>query len=375
MSNHDADDDLEKAISLGSQLIYEILSSSPSDLPKLKKLVDDGAALWYRQDDDGGLSALHAACLVESPELVQFLIDKGAIWNSVDDVGNTAADIALSLNDEVSYRIIRDAGLRSEFLLQVLSNDEDSAPNVLRNVDNGAFGSTDAFLDSSLVYSRDEFGQEICGVKSGDETVGVMMGWERGIMETTVEKLCADHPLKASGLRVLNIGFGLGIVDTLFQSIDPPPSLYTIIEPHKDVLAHMRATGWYDRPNVKILEGRWQDFVEQSDIYGNGGWDVVYIDTFAEGYEELKKFFDVLPDLLSGPEARFSFFNGLGATNWLFYDVYTQLAELHLKDAGVEVEWSDVDVEDGSAQDRWGDTKSYFKARLYRLPIGKMVAM
>ena len=47
----------------------------------------------------------------------------------------------------------------------------------------------------------------------------------------------------------------------------------------------MRATGWYNRSNVKILEGRWQDFVEQSDIYGDGGWDVVYIDTFAEGYE------------------------------------------------------------------------------------------
>jgi hypothetical protein len=31
----------------------------------------------------------------------------------VDDVGNTAGDIALSLNDAESYRLIRDAGLRS----------------------------------------------------------------------------------------------------------------------------------------------------------------------------------------------------------------------------------------------------------------------
>jgi len=170
----------------------------------------------------------------------------------------------------------------------------------------------------------------------------------------------------------------------------------------------MRSTGWYDRPNVKILEGRWQDFVTQSYIYGEGGWDVVYIDTFTEGYEgnawhsypaiilnallaELKRFFDILPDLLSGPESRFSFFNGLGATSSfdhcfvtrsltvpastdsVFYDVYTQLAELNLKDSGINVEWIDVENEDGSDQDRWGDTKSYFKNRIYRLPVGHMM--
>jgi hypothetical protein len=31
----------------------------------------------------------------------------------VDNAGNTAGDIALSLNDEESYRTIRDAGIRS----------------------------------------------------------------------------------------------------------------------------------------------------------------------------------------------------------------------------------------------------------------------
>jgi type IV protein arginine methyltransferase len=53
--------------------------------------------------------------------------------------------------------------------------------------------------------------------------------------------------------------------------------------------------------------------------------------------------------------------------------VYTQLAELHLKDAGVEVEWTDVDVDDNAMENRWGDTREYFKVRYYRLPVGKMV--
>lgn len=58
-----------------------------------------------------------------------------------------------------------------------------------------------------------------------------------------------------------------------------------IIEPHRDVLAHMHTHGWYDRLGVTILEGRWQDFIESGEIYGQGAWDVVYVDTFAEGYE------------------------------------------------------------------------------------------
>ena len=41
---------------------------------------------------------------------------------AVDDLGNTAGDVALSLNDEVSYRIIRNAGLRSGgiYMAQIL---------------------------------------------------------------------------------------------------------------------------------------------------------------------------------------------------------------------------------------------------------------
>ncbi|KAF8516042.1 arginine methyl transferase [Gautieria morchelliformis] len=368
----DGDSEVDTAIRLGSHLINTIFSSLPSDIPVIQSLVKAGAPLWY-QDEAHGFSALHAACFVENPEMVQILIENGAVWNSVDELGNTAGDIALSLNDEASYRIIRDAGIRSEYLLQVLSSKSGSPSAVVRSPDDGPFSSTEAFLDSKLFFSHDAHGQEICSVVYGNETVGVMMGWERPIMQSTVHKLCQTHLPRTSGLRILNVGFGLGLVDTLFQALDPPPSQHMIIEPHRDVLTHMHRRGWHDRPGVTILEGRWQDFVESGDIYGEGGWDVVYADTFAEGYEELKNFFDIVPDLLSGPEAQFSFFNGLGATNALFYDVYTQLSELHLKDAGVDIEWTDVDVEDDVAENRWGGTREYFKVRLYRLPVGKMI--
>lgn len=52
-------------------------------------------------------------------------------------------------------------------------------------------------------------------VTVGEEEVGVMMGWEQEIMESTAKKLCQNHE-NADNLKVLNIGFGLGMVG------DPP---------------------------------------------------------------------------------------------------------------------------------------------------------
>lgn len=58
-----------------------------------------------------------------------------------------------------------------------------------------------------------------------------------------------------------------------------------IIEPHPDVLAFMRMNGWYDKPNVKIIEGKWQDFVDGEELLSFGGFDAIYTDTFSENYK------------------------------------------------------------------------------------------
>lgn len=71
-------------------------------------------------------------------------------------------------------------------------------------------------------------------------------------------------------------------IDTLIQSHLRPTS-HVIIEPHPDVLAHMRECGWYDKPGVKILEGKWQDFIESEELMSEG-FDVIYTDTFSEQY-------------------------------------------------------------------------------------------
>lgn len=55
----------------------------------------------------------------------------------------------------------------------------------------------------------------------------------------------------------------------------------------------------------------------------------------------------------------------------LFYDVYTHLAELHLAELGIDIEWEDVDVASQEGV-RWGNTQGYFSMRLYRLPVGRV---
>lgn len=47
----------------------------------------------------------------------------------------------------------------------------------------------------------------------------------------------------------------------------------------------MRQLGWYEKPGVKILEGKWQEFIESEELIATGGFDVIYTDTFSEDYQ------------------------------------------------------------------------------------------
>ncbi|TFK75358.1 hypothetical protein BDN72DRAFT_513910 [Pluteus cervinus] len=370
-SAQEVDDGLDTLALLGEHLINSILEQEP--LPVLTSIIENGAPLWY-QNQAEGISCLHAAAYIQDVDLVKLLVEKGAVWNSVDYLKHTAGDIALSFNNVDIYALIRDAGIRSELLLSRLSSQTSlqatDSTTILRQADNTGAGSLDTFLSSRLRFTVDGHGQSICSIDVEGEEIGVMMGWEAGIMQETVRRLCQGHK-NDKELKILNIGFGLGIIDTLFQSTRTRPTKHVIIEAHPDVLQHMKQLGWYDKEGVEILEGKWQDFIREEGLLGGNSFDVVYTDTFSEDYEELHRFFKYLPMLFSGSGSRFSFFNGLGATNAMFYDVYTHISELHLSQVGLDVEWSDVDV--GESRDsRWGSSRQYFSLPTYRLPIAKL---
>ena len=74
-------------------------------------------------------------------------------------------------------------------------------------------------------------------------------------------------------------------IDSLFQELPTLPALHVIIEPHPDVQQYMKSQGWYSKPNVRILEGKWQDYIDSPKLLGVGGFDVIYTDTFSEEYK------------------------------------------------------------------------------------------
>jgi hypothetical protein len=132
----------------------------------------------------------------------------------------------------------------------------------------------------------------------------------------------------------------------------------------------MRHSGWHKRPGVHILEGRWQDILcdtqytprshegladEPFDI---GKFDIVYFDTFMEGYRGHMEFIKHVPRLLRGSGSRFSFFNGHGQKLEELYKVrlmdcivcgdpiinvmikvYLEVERLHHNDVGLNTEW------------------------------------
>lgn len=84
-------------------------------------------------------------------------------------------------------------------------------------MDDTAAGSSENFLSSRLRYTKEETGQDICFIDVDGEEIGVMMGWETPIMVETVQSIHDTLP-ERDNLKVLNVGFGLGIVSFLCLS-------------------------------------------------------------------------------------------------------------------------------------------------------------
>lgn len=106
------------------------------------------------------------------------------------------------------------------------------------------------------LQQRVEYGE---GRLMDEESKGVMMAWENPLMEAHAKAICSQ------GGDILNVGFGMGLVDTAIQGHNP--TSHTIIEAHPDVYKQMLATGWAKKPNVRILFGRWQDVLPQLSTY------------------------------------------------------------------------------------------------------------
>lgn len=84
------------------------------------------------------------------------------------------------------------------------------------------------YLRSNLTYSGDRL--------LDSDRNAVMMDWETEIMKTSADKLCPRQ-----GLRTMNVGFGMGIVDSMFLANSPTE--HHIVEAHPQVIARMKDQG------------------------------------------------------------------------------------------------------------------------------------
>lgn len=338
-------------------------------------------------DDDEDDDEEEDGLVAEARACIQEIFFSGAIWNDVDSNNETPGCTAWRLGHKQLYRMFVEAGVRAEMLFglmdgyEQLSSGEDDeeladaddveaeADNEEEEEDDTVTGdndgvpaqfvppdagekavTSDQYLQSTVTYDGDKL--------LDDDLNGVMMAWETDIMRRSVDALV---PGAEKGKRILNIGFGMGIVDGMFAELEP--AKHHIIEAHPGVLAHVAKGGtkfgadWEARgpePGAyKMFAGKWQDvmhqLIEQGELY-----DAVYFDTFGEDYAELRKFFtDYIPILLD-MEGRFSFFNGLGADRRVCYDVYAHVVDLHTTEAGLDTEWQDLAV-DMSQLDKAGE--------------------
>lgn len=389
-----------------------ILAASRHDVPKLRRLVRTHEAVARPanvKDPESGITPLHAAIEACEPEderevngapngnypqangtetqsdtvrsaveTVKFLLGEGAIWNDLDANDETPGCVARRLGLRELYDMMVDAGVRAELLLNRLDgyeplpegdeeeeeqteqaqsepqSEEPTATATATTEPTDPSTTNTQYLSSNLTIQPDRI---LDAAQNG-----VMMAWERDIMAKTAQKL-----LPRQGLRVLNIGHGMGIVDESFQTHSP--SAHHIIEAHPDVLNEMKRKGWDTKPGVRLHEGRWQDILPA--LVGEGlQFDAIYYDTFAEGYTDFRDFFSEHVIGLLEQEGRWGYFNGMGADRQISYDVYQKVVEMDLFEAGFDVEWEEIPVPKLGCE--WeGVRRPYWVVENYRLPLCK----
>ncbi|KAL6234147.1 protein arginine N-methyltransferase 2 [Aspergillus navahoensis] len=421
-----ADPVTEIDVDLGIQEV--LLAASQHDTAKLRRLLraNDAAGNSANvKDPETGYSPLHAAIAACEPDeeeevktngvqtngegqtseqkstveaavqTVKLLLQEGAIWNDLDLNNETPGCIAKRLGLTELYEMVVDAGVRAELLLNRLDgyeqlSDEEmeedgeqeqeqhdiadadaSASNTAEDepvpqlVDSTATAptqtaETEHSVTSSRYLNSDLTFQQDCLLDQDQN--GVMMAWESDIMAKSAKQL-----LPTSGLRVLNVGHGMGIVDGFIQ--EQFPSAHHIIEAHPSVVAEMKRKGWHEKPGVVIHEGKWQDILPGLVAEGVM-FDAIYYDTFAESYADFRDFFTEQVIGVLEQEGKWSFFNGMGADRQISYDVYQKVVEMDLFEAGFDVEWEEIDVP--KLESEWnGVRRPYWSIDKYRLPLCK----
>ncbi|CCH43981.1 Arginine N-methyltransferase 2 [Wickerhamomyces ciferrii] len=358
-------------------------------------------------------------------EMIDELFSYGAGWNLIDSNGDTPGDILFKQNKQNSifYEKFVDAGVRAEILLRKINDDIEfisdeefevpeaveeeqqpeeeqeqqqeqkeqinHAPEVQQQeISQEEFNRIKNELESDPANTQKTYLETKLEYKNGalitkDNLDGVMMDWEYELMKAGCETIFKstipndDNKEDINEINILNIGFGMGIIDTMIQ--EKNPTHHYISEAHPDVLDKLKKDGWYEKSNVTVLEGRWQETLPNllnEGVFFNG----IYYDTYSEHYEDMLELYDIIVGLLK-PTGIFSFFNGLGADRQIIYDVYKKIVELDLNNYGMDVKYTELKTPNTTAEDmdntdesEWiGIKRAYWRCKTYYHPEIKFI--
>lgn len=351
-----------------------------------------------QQDTETGLSPLMAAAKAGHASLVKTLLeDGGAPWNALDRQNKCAGDHATDNEHWEVVNLLVEWATRSELILGTLEKSKRAAEMVVGGTGGNLPDRQKQIMGNIPVQEQsstkaDFFKQVLSYNENGTALLdadrdAVMMEWERPIMKAHAQILLEDvSPPKESphrARRVLNIGFGMGIVDSILQQ-EWKPTQHTIIEAHPDVYSKLCKDGWNTKPNVRVYFGRWQDILPALRREGLLEFDGIFFDTYAEHSYDMEDFHEQITttegnpygkSLLSRPYGVYSFFNGLAPDNLFFHGVACNVVKLQLSKLGLDTEFlqcqmtAPPDRDTGTSKTWEGIRRKYWHGRdVYYLP-------
>lgn len=204
------------------------------------------------------------------------------------------------------------------------------------------------YFDRDLTYTDD-------GRLLDEDGLAIMMDWEEPIMREAAEIITRN------GGRVLNVGFGMGFIDSYIEEHDIEE--HWIIEAHVDVYTKMLEDGWHLKPHVTILYGDWRWYLQYLPKF-----DGIYFDTWDEPQEEFDRY---IPNILK-EGGIYSFFNNpkrddnnMNIETW-HYDILSQFATIDFET--LELPW----IDDKERQNPYNDYYWDPNRKTYYHPIIKL---
>lgn len=205
-------------------LLQKINAKKSLSLEMLKNLLSE-----LSESDDIEKYVIAAINNRLNKTVLEIIQNSNVPWNFITETGKTFGDMAYETGNIELYEMLVDEGVRSEFILKCLGTRFVDETEEYIPTDAKKTASNERYLSSKLLILDDRVVDE--------DGNAVMMGWEKPLMEIHVDKMEVNNIS-----HVLNVGFGMGIIDKLIQERNP--ASHTIIEAHPDIYKRMIADGW-----------------------------------------------------------------------------------------------------------------------------------